>query len=390
MFKPGLLSICLLVALVGCSTASRHASESPTPDWNLVEKTNPPPAELEHVPEGPQFAPPAGNLPEPFRLHVSVSRELWIPAERWVRENHLGVLRETSATPVPTYALTTTRGLLRFQIKSLIAKWNGLDFHLGFEPQLIGGQPFLHTLDLEKNIMPLLQPFAVPTRTNRVLVIDPGHGGRNTGTESVFGNANEKVFTLDWARRLGRVLETNGWRVLLTRTNDADVALSNRVAFAEEHQADLFISLHFNSAAPSREQAGLETYCLTPAGMFSTLKRGYEDDPALVFPNNAFDEANFQCALNIHRALLKGAGLADRGVRRARFLGVLRGQNRPAILIEGGYLSNPREARRIADPAFRQKLAQAVADALVPKSAVPVQKAEVRPAPSTTNNPQAN
>ena len=390
MLKPGLLSIGLLVVLVGCSTASRRAGESPSQDWTGLEKASLPPVELEHVPEGPQFAPAAGNLPEPFKPHVSPSRELWIPVERWARANNLGTLREVSLTPAPTYALTTAHGLLRFQVRSRIAKWNGSDFHLGFEPQLIGGQPFLHTLDLEKNLQPLLQPFALPARTNRVVVIDPGHGGRNTGTESVFAHANEKEYTLDWARRLGQLLETNGWRVLLTRNQDADVALSNRVTFAAEHQADLFISLHFNSAAPSREQAGLETYCLTPAGMSSTLTRGYEDDPALVFPNNAFDEANFQFALNIHRALLTGAGLADRGVRRARFLGVLRGQNRPAILIEGGYLSNPREAKRIADPAFRQKLAQAVAAALIPPPPVPVQQAEARPAISATNNPQAN
>ena len=366
MLKPVLPALCLLVALVGCSTASRRADESAGTGWSPLEKTNAPPGELEHVPEGPQPAPPAAKLPEPFQPHAGMAGETWIPVERWARENHLGDVRTTALTPVPAYALGAAQGLLRFQIKSQLARWNGLDFHLGFEPQLIGGQPCLHTLDLEKNIRPLLRPFTAPTRTNRVLVIDPGHGGRNTGTESVFANANEKEFTLDWARRLGRMLETNGWQVWLTRTNDAEVALSNRVALAEEHQADLFISLHFNSAAPSREQAGLETYCLTPAGMFSTLTRGYEDDPALVFPNNAFDEANFQLALGVHRALLKGAGLVDRGVRRARFLGVLRGQNRPAILIEGGYLSNPREARRIADPAFRQKLADAVAKALSP------------------------
>ena len=196
-------------------------------------------------------------------------------------------------------------------------------------------------------------------------MLDPGHGGKNAGTESVLLNANEKEFTLDWARRLGRLLATNGWQVFLTRTNDSDVALSNRVALAEEHHADLFISLHFNSAEGAPEQVGLETYCLTPVGMPSTIKRGYGDDPLLEFANNAFDEQNFQFALKVHRALIKETGVADRGVRRARFLGVLRGQNRPAILIEGGYLSNPREARRIADAAFRQKLAEAVADALL-------------------------
>ncbi len=368
MLKPVCLFICrficLLVALVGCSTASRRADETAATGWGPMEKTNAAPAEFEHLVEGPQVAPPPGNLPEPPKPIPAVVHETWIPVERWARENNFGTLRETSPTPVPTYALTTASGLLRFQIKNQLAKWNGLEFHLGFEPQLAGGQPCLHTLDLEKNIRPLFYAFSVPTKTNRVIVLDPGHGGKDVGTSSSAGLGSEKDFTLDWARRLGRVLETNGWQVWLTRTSDVDVALSNRVAFAEEHHADVFISLHFNSIAPSLEQAGLETYCLTPTGMPSTIKRGNQDDVSLVFPNNAFDEANYQLALGVHRELLQKVGESDRGVRRARFLGVLRGQNRPAVLIEGGYLSNPREARRISDPVFRQKLADAVAAVL--------------------------
>jgi N-acetylmuramoyl-L-alanine amidase len=98
--------------------------------------------------------------------------------------------------------------------------------------------------------------------------------------------------------------------------------------------------------------------------MSSSLTRGYEDDPRQSFPNNAFDEQNLALAVRLHRALLGVNGGEDRGVRRARFQAVLRGQNRPAVLIEGGYLSNPAEARRIGDPAYRQKLAEAIAKAL--------------------------
>ena len=98
--------------------------------------------------------------------------------------------------------------------------------------------------------------------------------------------------------------------------------------------------------------------------MTSTLTRGYDDDPKELSPNNAFDQENLLLALRLHRALLRVNGNADRSVRRARFLTVLRGQNRPAALIEGGYLSNPTEARRIAQPEFRQRLAEAVAKAL--------------------------
>ena len=103
---------------------------------------------------------------------------------------------------------------------------------------------------------------------------------------------------------------------------------------------------------------------MTPRGMLSSLTRGYEDDPSRVFPNNSFDGQNLQYAVRLHRALLAVNGSQDRGVSRARFMTVLRDQNRPAVLIEGGYLSNPREAEHIADPAYRQKLAEAVARAL--------------------------
>jgi len=140
--------------------------------------------------------------------------------------------------------------------------------------------------------------------------------------------------------------------------------VDDRAAFAEAHHADLFISLHFNSAAPNRTQAGLETYCLTPTGMASTLIRGYNDFWSDNFPNNSYDAENLQLAVRLQAALLRAAGLEDRGVRRARFIGVLHDQHRPAVLIEGGYLSNPLEAKLIESPEFRQLLAEAIADAL--------------------------
>ena len=271
--------------------------------------------------------------------------------------------------PSPGYALSTPGGGLVLRPGSHSAYWDGLEVRLGFAPQMMGGQLCVHALDLSKTIEPLVgSVFTSGLKTNSTIVIDPGHGGIDSGATSVLGYGYEKEFTLDWARRLGSLLATNGWQVFLTRTNDTDLSLSNRIAFAEARKADIFLSLHFNSTAPDERQEGLETYCLTPSGMPSSITRGYGDDAALAFPNNAFDAQNLQFALQMHRALLQVNGRLDRGVRRARYLGVLRGQNRPAILVEGGYLSNPREARRIADPAYRQKLAEAVAQALVPNS----------------------
>jgi N-acetylmuramoyl-L-alanine amidase len=176
----------------------------------------------------------------------------------------------------------------------------------------------------------------------------------------------EKEYTLDWARRLRNILLANGWRAYLTRDADIDLLLTNRVAIADEVRADLFLSLHFNSVGGGQEQSGLETYCLTPAGLPSNLTRGYEDVVSQAFLNNAYDTDNILLAARLHRSLLTGmGGLRDRGVRRARFLGVLRPQQRPAVLLEAGYLSNPAEARRVAEPEYRQQLAEAVARGLL-------------------------
>ena len=98
--------------------------------------------------------------------------------------------------------------------------------------------------------------------------------------------------------------------------------------------------------------------------MPSTLTRGYTDFWSENFPNNAYDTENLRLAVRLQTALLDASGEDDRGVRHARFMGVLHGQHRPAVLIEGGYLSNPHEAKLIEDPAFRQSLAAAVAGAL--------------------------
>jgi N-acetylmuramoyl-L-alanine amidase len=303
----------------------------------------------------------------------------WIPLNRWAAEHKIGAPHLLSDQPVAMYAIGSTNGVMVLEIGSREAVWNGITIHLGFEPQLIDNQIYLHSLDLQKNLEPLLCDPPLKFSANRVIVIDPGHGGSNTGTHSVLDGHFEKEYTLDWALRLAPLLTTNGWQVFLTRTNDTEVSLDDRAAFAEAHHADLFISLHFNSAAPNQTQAGLETYCLTPTGMPSTLIRGSTDLWSESFPDNGFDAENLQLAVRLHTALLRTAGLEDRGVRRARFIGVLHNQRRPAVLIESGYLSNPHEAQLIESPEFRQLLAEAIAGALqpVPENGISV--------PSTNN-----
>jgi N-acetylmuramoyl-L-alanine amidase len=353
----------------GCATGPRGAHIR-APDWESEDVASAPGAPHVVTPTAPLATVPVPAAPPLIappmaQGALSPARDTWVPLNRWCELNSLKEPNRLPDLPAPTYSLNTSHGLFLLRTGTQLAQWEGLEFRLGFAPQMVQGNPYVHSLDLRKTIEPLLSGAGLSlSKTNPVLVIDPGHGGVNAGTRSVLGNGYEKDFTLDWARRLQHLLITNGWQVFLTRTNDTNLALSNRVAFAEAHKADLFLSLHFNSAAPNEAEAGLETYCLTPAGMTSSVTRGFEDDPSFVFPNNSFDAQNLRFAFLVHGALLQANGERDRGVRRARFLGVLRNQQRPAILVEGGYLSNRHEARLIANPEYRQKLAEAVARAL--------------------------
>ena len=368
MFKPSVI----LFFLAGCVTPP---SEPPPREWSVTKAL--PPREWPATNAPPPRPPPrpvASAKPAPVPIvrsnppPVQASRPMpiltWTSLNRWAVEHGFAAPHLVRNSQVTSYVIGSRRGKMILEIGSREAVWNGTVMHLGFAPEIIDDQVFVYGLDLQKNLEPLLLGEPLAFGLSRVLVLDPGHGGANVGTHSLVDGRFEKEFTLDWARRLKPLLETNGWTVFLTRTNDSDVSLSNRVAIAEAHHASLFISLHFNSAAPDKLQNGLETYCLTPTGMPSTLTRGYTDFWTERFPNNAFDEENLQLAVRLHAALLRSSGEEDRGIRRARFMGVLLGQKRPAILIEGGYLSNPREANKIESAEFRQKLAEAIAGAL--------------------------
>lgn len=260
------------------------------------------------------------------------------------------------------FQVKSSSGAFQFSVGRRVATWNGYKFNLGFAPAATNGVPFIHSLDVDKNLAPLQQVNRPVARGRGVIVLDPGHGGIDVGTKSVLGNFFEKDYTLDWARRLKSLLEARGWKVVLTRTTDRTVELTERVLIAEQQQADLFISLHLNAAAAGA--AGLETYYLTPAGMTSTLTRNYADPVNVVLPGNSQDFQSLHLAMRVHRSLLQNVGMPDRGVQRARFMAVLKTQQRPAILIEAGYLSDRNEAKLLASPDYRQKLALAVAKAL--------------------------
>ena len=224
------------------------------------------------------------------------------------------------------------------------------------------GHLTLSRRDYDKVFVPLF--WELPKVPVRRIVLDPGHGGKDTGKVNGPYKYTEKAATLDTAARLKILLEKQGFEVVFTRTKDVFVDLDDRPALAANAKADLFVSLHYN-AGPAGDSSsdGIETYCLTPAGQKST-NAGKAKSTTGVEPGNRFDTANMALGWGIQRRLVKSTGADDRGVRRARFA-VLRTLTCPGVLIEGGFMSSRKEGALIADAAYRQKIAEAVAAGIV-------------------------
>ena len=276
---PVNLGICvLLVIAAGCATTDRaRVSNWEDPDARAVVQLPSAP-----VIAAPPASPPSG-LPLPQRplakAQSKPSSDTWVPLQRWASNNGLDLLSDGGAPP--QYTIRSGNGTLALRLGSQVMHFGGIDVRLGFPPQLIDGQPYAHETDVTKTMQPLLvaDPGLFAPGAH-VIVIDPGHGGQDAGTRSVLGQRSEKEFTLDWARRLKPLLELNNAVVLLTRGSDLDLAISNRVAFAQQHRATLFLSLHFNSAAPNEVEAGLETSlphsCGYALDLNARLGRGFQ------------------------------------------------------------------------------------------------------------------
>jgi len=172
-----------------------------------------------------------------------------------------------------------------------------------------------------------------PTR-RATIVVDPGHGGRDPGTTAAPGGY-EKNVNLRVGTKLAGILQRRGHRVTMTRQGDRYIELESRAAIANQRDADLFVSIHADSV-PDPSVQGFTVYVA----------------------NNASRESQ-QAAQAIVRAL-KTTGLRSRGVRREDYR-VLVKTSGPAVLVEMGYLSNPREARKLLDSTFQNRLAVAIA-----------------------------
>ena len=234
---------------------------------------------------------------------------------------------------------------------------DGTVFHRGeLQLSVTDGRLFLGPILSAKRV-------AGPVPAARTVVIDAGHGGKDTGTSNPKLGFQEKGFALAVARELRSQLESAGFRVVMTREDDTFIPLEGRPAVARRANADLFVSIHFN-AITNAAIAGAETYVLTPRGQRSTGAESGQPADAQSNPGDAFDAWNSILGYRVHRQIIGGLKSFDRGLKRARFV-VLRELSCPGILVEGGYLTNDAEARRIASPEWRVRLAKAIAEGII-------------------------
>jgi N-acetylmuramoyl-L-alanine amidase len=270
----------------------------------------------------------------------------------------------------------------RFQLKNAAAKWeirvdsrecllDGQRVFLGDPVRLSKGRPYFSRIDVERLLTPILQPGWGETRVPalKTIVLDPGHGGKDTGKVNERLKVQEKDLALDTALRLKQRLEQDGYRVALTRNDDRAVELTERATVARQEQADLFLSIHYNSVENDIERVtGVEVYAMTPQHQLSADRK--PDDQVDVFNDgNRYDHWNAVLGDVVHRQLLNELKVSDRGLKRGR-LAVLRLAPCPAVLIESGYLSQDAEARKLATPAYRQKIAEAIADGVQAYAAI--------------------
>jgi N-acetylmuramoyl-L-alanine amidase len=207
------------------------------------------------------------------------------------------------------------------------------------------------------------------------IVIDPGHGGHDTGTIGPNG-LEEKDLVLDVSLRLGKLLETRmGADVIYTRRDDTFIPLENRTAVANQEAADLFVSVHANSSHDP-DARGVETYYLnftsSPDALEVAARENAASDKSIhelqdlvkkIALKEKIEESR-EFAADVQQSLhsglaAKSTGIRDRGVKQAPFI-VLIGANMPSILAEISFVSNPGDEHRLQTAEYRQRIAESL------------------------------
>ena len=303
----------------------------------------------------------------------------YVPLTDWAGANGLAVswLRHGDTVEAASH---TTR--LVFTVNSHDAEINGVHVALSFPVANDHGNALIAQFDIDSTLRPLLSPahYLDPKRITTIC-LDPGHGGRDPGNRvGGFFSHDEKTYTLLLALELHDQLKKAGFNVILTRSKDNYEDLTERPEMANRFGADLFESLHFNATPTGKnEVAGPQTYCITPVGASSTDAQGEGADHGATAANRV-EKKSLLFAYQVQKSLVQNLGVNDRSVRRARYA-VLCDAHMPAILIEGGYMTNPAESKRIYDAAWRRQMAAAVVKGILnyQKLAAPTTSPGVRP-----------
>jgi len=218
----------------------------------------------------------------------------------------------------------------------------------------------------------------------QVIVLDPGHGGKDPGAIGKKLKVKEKDVNLDVALKLKALLEKElNVRVLMTRSDDRFVSLGDRTRFANENKADLFISIHANASKNSSPK-GAETYYLATAmtsdaraveALENKVVELYEGGASALSKYDGLDfilsdlsqtehlQSSNELASSVQQNLIAGCKAYDRGVKQANFY-VLKGAFMPSILIELGFLSNQEEERMLINEDYQQRLARTIFEGL--------------------------
>ena len=230
-------------------------------------------------------------------------------------------------------------------------------------------------IKIEKNY----EKFVKSLPSNKIIVIDAGHGGRDAGAVGS-KTKYEKHAVLQIALRTGKILKKRGYKVYYTRSTDKFIKLRDRTKYANRKNADLFISIHAN-ATKRKSLHGVETFFLSPARSKRSKNVAALENKSDIDEMNYFSKQTFlnvfnrekiilanKLALDVQQGMLnrlksKYSKIRDGGVREAPFW-VLVGAQMPAILVETGYISNPTERKRIFNSHYQNLLASGIADGI--------------------------
>src|SRR6184192_468445 len=254
--------------------------------------------------------------------------------------------------------LDAVKNPLEFVSGSREAMINGARSWLCFPLIEHEGKYLVSRTDVAKTIEPLVRPHRVSNVGKvQTVVLDPGHGGYDRGQVSRYGY--EKDFALDVARKLRPLLQAKGLRVIMTREGDYFVPLEIRAQIANAARNSIFVSIHFNATNDDPNATGFEIFSFTPRGAPSTSDSAVAPSALSTQPGSTVDGQSMALSACIYHSLLGHIPEYDRGIKRARFA-VLRLTRVPAVLVEGGFLTERGESQLIAKKDWRVKLAQAI------------------------------